>query len=86
MMAITPAIAANTAPTCGIVIVTKTHLKGRNRLNALQYLYNIMYRQELIQLYISGGCMLNVSHYSEVFLIFSPQNGQTILYTRQDKP
>lgn len=28
MMAITPAIAANTAPTCAIVIITSTHLQG----------------------------------------------------------
>lgn len=33
MMAITPAIAANTAPTCGIVILTSTHLQ-REKENA----------------------------------------------------
>lgn len=31
MMAITPAIAANTAPTCGIVILTNAHLQAEEQ-------------------------------------------------------
>lgn len=38
MMAMTPAIAANTAPTCGIVILAGSHLQGGT--NTPMYLYN----------------------------------------------
>ena len=44
MMAITPAIAPNIAPTCGIVILARTHLQGEEKKHKnTEYLYNNEY-------------------------------------------